>query len=114
MMKDRMLRWTMAAGAAAALTFGAGCATTFSEGEEEVLHELAKERDELGNPLTAEIQELKMRLEKAEKEAEEARKAAAMASRTADDALGAAREAQASGATNTEKLDRMFKRSMMK
>ena len=112
-MKNRMLRWTIAAGAVTALSFGSGCAT-FEADEEEVLHNLAKERTELGNPLTSEIQELKMRLEKAEQEAEVAREAAKDARKTAKAALGAAREAQASGATNTEKLDRMFKKTMMK
>ena len=103
-MKSRMTKWTAAAGVAALVTLGAGCASN----------------DELA-ALRADIDSLKSAAMAAQDtaagavaDAEAARAEAGQASRTANRALSAAREGQTCCAANSEKIDRMFKKSMMK
>ena len=103
-MKDRIAKWTAATSVAAVVVFGAGCAST----------------DEL-NAMRSDIESLKGATAAAQEtasgamsDAEAARAEAGQASRTANRALSAAREAQTCCAANSEKIDRMFKKSMMK
>ena len=103
-MKTRIGKWSAAASVAAVVTLGAGCAST----------------DDL-NALRADVEGLKGATAAAQStadgavsDAESARAEADQASRTANRALSAAREAQAGGAANSEKIERMFKKSMMK
>ena len=102
-MKDRIAKWAAATSVAAVVAFGAGCAT----------HDL--------DAMEADIESLKGAAAAAREmaagamsDAEAARAEAGQASRTANRALGAAREAQTCCAANSEKIDRMFKKSMMK
>ena len=110
-MKSRIAKWTAATSVAAMVTLGAGCAST----------------DDV-NALRADIENLKGAAAAAQdtaagaqdtasgavSDAEAARAEAGQASRTANRALSAAREAQACCAANSEKIERMFKKSMMK
>ena len=103
-MKNRIAKWTAAASVAAVVTFGAGCAST-----------------EDMDAMRADIEGLKGEAAAAQEmaagavsDAEAARAEAGQASRTANRALSAAREAQACCAANSEKIERMFKKSMMK
>lgn len=103
-MNNRTTKWATAAGAAAILLLSSGCA-----------------RIQDVDSLQAEIDALKGDLATAQSEAANA-KAEAMAARAAagdaasaaDGAMSAANNAQASGAANAEKLDRMFEKVMMK
>ena len=109
--KSRIAKWTAATSVAAMVTLGAGCAST----------------DDL-NALRADVDSLKGAAAAAQdtaagaqdtasgavSDAEAARAEAGQASRTANRALSAAREAQACCAANSEKIERMFKKSMMK
>ena len=103
-MNSRMTRWTSAAGVAALVTLGAGCvsnadlATLRADVESARAVAMAAQDTAAG----------------AVADAEAARAEAGMASRTANRALSAAREGQACCAANSEKIDRMFKKSMMK
>lgn len=103
-MKSRIAKWAAASSVAAVMTFGAGCAST-------------KEMD----ALRADVDSLKGMTSAAQEtaagaasDAEAARAEAGEASRTANRALSAAREAQACCAANSEKIERMFEKSMMK
>ena len=103
-MKSRLAKWTAATSVAAMVTLGAGCAST----------------DDV-NALRADVENLKGAAAAAQgtaagavSDAEAARAEAGQASRTANRALSAAREAQACCAANSEKIERMFKKSMMK
>ena len=103
-MNNRTAKWATAAGAAAILLLSSGCA-----------------RVQDVDALQAEIDALKGELATAQSEAESA-KAEAMAARAAagnaasaaDSAMSAASDAQAGGAANAEKIDRMFEKVMMK
>ena len=103
-MNNRTARWATAAGAAAILLLSSGCA-----------------RIQDVDSLQAEVDALKSELAAAQGEAANA-KAEAMAARTAAGdaasaaagAMNAASDAQASGAANAEKIDRMFEKVMMK
>ena len=103
-MKRRIPQWVGAAGAVAMLALGAGCAST------EDLNALRAEVDSLKSAAASAGQDAS----KAMMDAEAARTEAGGASRTANNALSAAREAQTAGAANSERIDRMFKKSMMK
>ncbi len=103
-MKSRIAKWTAATSVVAAMTFGAGCVG-------------AKDMD----ALRADVESLRGAASAAQEtaagaasDAEAARAEAGQASRTANRALSAAREAQACCAANSEKIERMFKKSMMK
>ena len=103
-MNRRIGKWSAAASVAAVVTLGAGCAST----------------DDL-NALRADVESLRSATSAAQDtasgavaDAEAARSEAGQASRTANRALSAAREAQACCAANSEKIERMFKKSMMK
>ena len=103
-MNKRIARLTAIASISAVVTFGAGCAST----------------DDL-NTLRADIETLRGAASAAQEtatgavqDAEAARAEAGQASRTANRALSAAREAQTCCAANSEKIERMFKKSMMK
>ena len=103
-MKIRIAKWTAAASVVAVMTLGAGCAST----------------DDLA-ALRADVDSLKAAAMTAQdtaagavQDAEAARAEAGQASRTANRALSAAREGQTCCAANSEKIDRMFKKSMMK
>ena len=103
-MKSRIAKWTAATSVAAMVTLGAGCAST----------------DDV-NALRADVENLRGATAAAQdtaagavSDAEAARAEAGQASRTANRALSAAREAQACCAANSEKIERMFKKSMMK
>ena len=103
-MNNKTAKWATAAGAAALLVLGSGCA-----------------RIQDVNALQAEIDSLKTELsaaqaatEAAKTEAMAARSAAGDAASAADSAMSAASDAQASGAANSEKIERMFQKVMMK
>jgi len=103
-MNNKTAKWATAAGAAALLLLGSGCA-----------------RIQDVDAVQAEVESLKSELAAAQAEAEAA-KAEAMAARAAagdavsaaDNAMSAASDAQASGAANSEKIERMFQKVMMK
>ena len=103
-MKTKIAKWTNAASAAAVLTLVAGCASV----------------DDMNNirggmeSLRSEVMAAQAAANAAAAEAEAARTEAGEASRTANRALSAAREAQTCCADNSEKIDRMFEKSMMK
>ena len=99
-----MTRWTAGAGLAALVTLGAGCASN---------DDVASLRADLAS-LKAASMAAQDTAAGAVADAEAARAEAGQASRTANRALSAAREAQTCCAANTEKIDRMFKKSMMK
>lgn len=103
-MKRRIPQWAGAACAVAMLALGAGCAST------EDLNALRAEVESLKSTAAAAGQAASSAMT----DADAARTEAGNASRTADNALSAAREAQTAGATNSERIDRMFKKSMMK
>ena len=96
-MENRTSKLTTAACAATVLLFSAGCATT----------------DDL-EAVRAELQSVKGTSASAMADAEAARTEAGEASRTANRGLSAAREAQAMGAANSERIDRMFEKAMVK
>ena len=103
-MKTRLAKWTAATSVAAVVALGAGCVST----------------DEI-DAMRADIENLKGATVAAQdtaagaaSDAEAARAEAGQASRTANRALSAAREAQACCSANSEKIERMFKKSMMK
>ena len=95
-MENRTSKLTTAACAATVLLFSAGCATTDLEA------------------VRAELQSVKDMSASAMADAEAARTEAGEASRTANRVLSAAREAQAMGAANSERIDRMFEKAMVK
>ncbi len=103
-MKKRIARLTAATGIAAVVTLGAGCAST------DDLNALRADLDTLRGETSA-VQDTATG---AVQDAEAARAEAGQATRTANRALSAAREAQACCAGNSEKIERMFKKSMMK
>ena len=103
-MKSRIHQWAGAGCAVAMLALGAGCASTGD------LDALRAEIESLKNTTAATGQAASSAM----KDAETARAEAGDASRAANNALSAAREAQTTGAANSEKIDRMFKKSMMK
>ena len=103
-MKSRMTRWTAAAGVAALVTLGAGCASN---------DEVASLRAGIESASAAAMAAQEAAAGAAA-DAEAARAEAGQASRTANRALSAAREGQTCCAANSEKIDRMFKKSMMK
>ena len=103
-MNKRIAKLTAVASVAALVTLGAGCAST----------------DDL-NALRADLESLRGAAGAAQEtaagavqDAEAARAEAGQATRTANRALSAAREAQTCCAANSEKIERMFKKSMMK
>ena len=103
-MNTRIAKLTAVASVAAVVTLGAGCAST----------------DDL-NALRADVTSLQSAASAAQAtadgavmDAESARAEAGQAARTANRALSAAREAQTCCAANSEKIERMFKKSMMK
>ena len=103
-MKNRIAKWTAATSVAAVVTLGAGCAST------DVMDAMQADIESLKGA-TAAAQDTAAG---AASDAEAARAEAGQASRTANRALSAAREAQACCAANSEKIERMFKKSMMK
>ena len=103
-MKKRVGKWSAAAGLAAVVTLGAGCAST------DDVNALRADLDTLRGEAAA----AQDTASGAVADAEAARAEAGQASRTANRALSAAREAQACCAANSEKIERMFKKSMMK
>ncbi len=107
-MKKRIAKWTAAATTAAVVAFGAGCAST-------------DDLDGVQAAMQAEIENLRGAAAAAQEtadgavsDAEAARAEAGEASRTANRALSAAREGQACCTANSEKIERMFEKSMMK
>ena len=103
-MNKKTAKWATAAGAAALLLLGSGCARIQDvdalQGEVDSLKaELAAAQDAAAN---------------AKAEAMAAQAAAGDAASAANDAMGAANDAQASGAANAEKIERMFEKVMMK
>jgi len=102
--KNRVGKWSASAGLAAVVALGAGCAST---------KDLNAVRADLDS-LRGETAAVRDTASGAMAGAEAARNEAGEASRTANRALGAAREAQAGGAANSERIERMFKKSMMK
>lgn len=110
-MKKRIAKWTTAASTVAVVTFGAGCASTAD------LNVVQAELENLKSAAAAAQQTASAAQETATgavSDAEAARAEADQASRTANRALSAAREGQASSAANSEKIERMFEKSMMK
>ena len=103
-MNARITKWVAAAGAATALTLGAGCASI------EDMETLQAEVDSLRGELAA----AQDAAAAAASEAQAARAEADEAAGAAGSAMSAASEAQASGAANSEKIDRMFEKMMMK
>lgn len=98
-MRTRIAQWTATACMAGVLALASGCATTN-----------VAEMDELRSAVNAANATAK----EAAKDAAAARAEAGRASRTANRALSAAREAQACCVANSEKIERMFKKSMKK
>ena len=96
-MEKRLAKLTAVASVAALLTFGAGCASVKDV-----------------EALRADVESLKSAAASAASDADAARTEAGEASRTANRALSAAREAQTCCAANSERIERMFKKSMMK
>ena len=103
-MKNRIAKWTTAACAVAVVTLGAGCASSRD------MDALRAEIDGLKGT-TATAQET---ASGAVSDAAAARTEAGEAARTANRALSAARESQTCCAANSEKIERMFEKSMMK
>lgn len=103
-MKSRIHQWAGATCAVAMLALGAGCASTGD------LDALRAELESLKNTAAAAGQAASSAMEGAET----ARAEAGDASRAANNALSAAREAQTTGTANSERIERMFKKSMMK
>lgn len=96
-MENRFAKLTAVVSVATLLIVGAGCASI-----EDV------------KALRADVESLKGASASASADAEAARTEAGEASRTANRALSAAREAQTCCAANSERIERMFKKSMMK
>lgn len=103
-MRNRTAKWATAAGAVVVLALGSGCV-----------------RIQDVEMLQAEVETLKGELADAQgaakgamSEAEAARAAAGDASRAADSAMNTANDAQAGSTANSEKIDRMFEKVMMK
>ena len=107
-MKYRIAKWTAAVSAAAAMTLGAGCATIGD------LDAVRADLENLKNSSAAATAAAQEAVTGAAADADAARSEAGQASRTANRALSAAREAQTCCAANVEKIERMFKKSMMK
>lgn len=103
-MNNRTARWATAAGAAAILVLSSGCASV------QDVDSLQAEVD----ALKAELAAAQSEAANAKAEAMAARAAAGDAASAADGAMSAASDAQASGAANAEKIDRMFEKVMMK
>ncbi len=103
-MNNRTVGWATTAGAAAMLLLGSGCASI------QDMDALKAQVDALQGELAAAQGEAA----NARAEAEAARAAAGDAASAADSAMNAASDAQASGAANAEKIDRMFEKVMMK
>ena len=103
-MKHRTARWATAAGAVALLTLGTGCARI--QDMESLQAEVSSLKSELAAAQAATASAMS--------EAEAARAAAGNAANAADSAMAAAGEAQAGGAANAERIDRMFEKVMMK
>ncbi len=95
-MSAKIARLMTVALAAMFITLGTGCATT----EIEEIRSMALEA--------------KGAADRAERTAKRAETRATEAQRAADQAMSAANAAQACCTANTEKLNRMFKKSMMK
>ena len=102
-MKTRIAKLAAATSVAAVVTLGAGCAGPELDAMQADIESL--------KGATAAAQDTAAG---AASDAEAARTEAGQASRTANRALSAAREAQACCAANSEKIERMFKKSMMK
>ena len=103
-MNSRTAKWATTTGAAAILMLSAGCA---SIGEVESLRtDVDSLKGKLGDAQSAAA--------RAMSEAQAARAAAGDAVSTADSAMSAANEAQAGSAANSEKIDRMLDKVMMK
>ena len=103
-MNNKTAKWATAAGAAALLVLGSGCARI------QDVSALQAEIDSLKTELSA----AQAATEAAKTEAMAARSAAGDAASAADSAMSAASDAQASGAANSEKIERMFQKVMMK
>ena len=103
-MKYRTAKWATVAGAVAVLTLGSGCARI------QDVEAMQAEIDTLQGELAA----AQGTAANAMSEAQAAQAAAGDAASAADGAMNAANEAQASGAANAEKIDRMFEKVMMK
>ena len=107
-MKTRIAKWTAVTSVAAVVTLGAGCAST------DDVNSLRADLESLRSEASAASAAAQETAAGAVSDAEAARAEAGQASRTANRALSAAREAQACCAANSEKIERMFKKSMMK
>ena len=110
-MKMRIGRWSAAASVAAAVVLGAGCVSV------DDVKALRADLESLRGETSAARETAAGAMKDAEtamKDAETARTEAGEASRTANRALSAARDAQACCTANSEKIERMFKKSMMK
>ncbi len=103
-MKHRTAKWATAAGAVAVLMLSTGCARI--QDVESLQAEVDMLKGELATAQGAAAG--------AQAEAEAARAAAGDAASAAGNAMATANEAQAGGAANAEKIDRMFKKLMMK
>ena len=103
-MNNKTAKWATAAGAAALLLLGSGCARI------QDVDALQGEIDSLKGELSA-AQEAAA---SAKAEAMAAQAAAGDAASAADNAMSAASDAKTSGAANAEKIDRMFEKVMMK
>ena len=103
-MYNKTAKWVTAASAAALLLLGSGCARI------QDVDALQAELDSLKGEISA----AQDAAGSARAEAEAASAAAGTAANAADSAMSAASDAQASGAANAEKLDRMFEKVMMK
>ena len=100
----KIVKWTTAACAAAALALVAGCASV------QDLEAVQGQVDSLKSELAA----AQAAADSAMSEAKAAGMAAGDAAGAADAAMNAASDAAAGGAANAEKLDRMFEKVMMK
>ncbi len=103
-MNYRTARWATAAGAAAILLLSSGCARI------QDMDAMQAEIDSLKGELAAAQSEAAS----AKAEAADALEAAGAASARAGNALRTANTAAEGSANNTEKLDRMFEKVMMK
>ena len=103
-MNKKTAKWATAAGAAALLLLGSGCARI------QDVDTLQGEIDSLKSELAA----AQDAAATAKADAMAAQAAAGDAASAADNAMSAASDAQASGAANSEKLERMFEKVMMK
>ena len=102
-MRIRLAHWTATVAVASLLTLG-GCASV-------------QEMDALEAELAAiksAVAAAQSTADQATKDSEAAMEEAGRASRTANRGLSAARESQTCCAANSERIDRMFKKSMMK